>query len=87
MIAGTLVLEDLTITFTTHQRDGGGGHTATYTVGDPITGMQATRTVPMKDFMAALSIAVHQDGEPDAARDYPAAESLQPEEFNLRWIP
>jgi hypothetical protein len=87
MIAGTIVMEDITLTFTTTQ--GEGESTATYVVADNLTGQQATRTVPMKDFMAALAIAVHQDGDPDAKRDWAAAESVQPIDAApaLRWIP
>lgn len=97
MIAGTVILEDHQIVFTLNQAD----QTVTYTVADGLSGHQATRMVDAPAFLAALGIALHNDGEPNAERDYPAAESVQPffgleedegEEAHkiqraLRWIP
>ena len=80
MIAGTLVIEDCVLTFSINSNE------ATYTVADHKNG-QETRTVPAKAFMSALAIAVHWDGEPNAEQDYPEAESVQPLDKKLRWIP
>lgn len=83
MIAGTLILEDMALTFAcvTGPDD---ALRVTFTVADAATGQSETRTVPQADFLAALSIAVHNDGMPDANRDYPAAESVM---GAIRWIP
>lgn len=85
MIAGSFTLEDQMIQFSTDQLTSPA--TATYTVIDTLTGKHHRATVPMKDFLAALSIALHADGDPNATRDYPAAESVQPEDPHLRFIP
>lgn len=81
MICGNIVMEDIGINFT--QLESG---EVRYTVSD-LDGMQETRIVDGPAFFAALSIAVHNDGMPDAVRDYPVAESVQPENLELRWIP
>ncbi len=80
MIAGTLVIEDCTLNFCVKDDE------ATYTVADSIH-RKETRTVPAVAFMKALAIAVHWDGEPNAERDYPEAETVQPLNRALRWIP
>jgi hypothetical protein len=84
MISGTLVLEDLSITFMCDQS---AVHTATYIVSEGLAGETETRTVPVAPFLAALGIALHLDGEPNAERDYSGAESVQPENRRLRFIP
>lgn len=78
MIAGTVVLEDHTISFC---QDGG---MVTFTVGDATIGMQETQTVPGHKFFKALAIAVHNDGMPDYKKDYPDAEDIM---GTIRWIP
>ena len=84
MIAGTIVLEDITLSFAQCEVEG----MVRYTVCDGMTGQTATVICPQPAFLAALSIAVHNDGAPDADRDYPAAESVMPEGApKLRWIP
>lgn len=84
MIAGTIVLEDITLVFAQCEVEG----MVRYTVCDSMTGQVATVTCPQPAFFAALSIAVHNDGAPDVERDYPAAESVMPEGApGLRWIP
>ena len=45
---------------------------------------EETFTVPQAKFFKALAIAVHNDGMPDAEKDYPDAESIMGE---IRWIP
>ncbi len=80
MIAGTLIIEDCMLTFCVE------GGNCTYTVRDHLVGRE-TRIVPAASFMKALAIAVHWDGEPDFNKDYPEAESVQPLEPALRWIP
>jgi hypothetical protein len=83
MIAGTIILEDLTLVFT--NTDEG---QVTYTVCDTASGRAMTIVCDQPAFFAALSIAVHNDGSPNVERDYPAAESVMPKGANtLRWIP
>lgn len=79
MIAGTVYLEETTITFFAN-RD----CTVTYTVEDGKTNMAETLNVPQDKFFKALAIAVHNDGMPEWEKDYPDAESIQ---GNIRWIP
>lgn len=45
---------------------------------------EETRVVSQDKFFKALAIAVHNDGMPDAEKDYPDAESIMGE---IRWIP
>jgi hypothetical protein len=86
MIAGTIVMEDTMLTFSTNHDS----LTVTFTVADVGIGYDGslpraeTRTVPQAAFFAALAIAVHNDGMPDAEADYPAAESVM---GAIRWIP
>ena len=42
------------------------------------------RDIPQDKFFKALAIAVHNDGMPDAEKDYPDAESIM---GKIRWIP
>jgi len=87
MIAGTIVLEDVALTFTCRTivaTDGSERLVATYTVTDLPTGETETLEVPQADFLAALAIALHNDGTPDWQKDYPAAETVM---GNIRWIP
>ena len=83
MFAGTIVMEDTTLTFSTDSEQ----QTVTYTVSDSILGNRETVDCPFVDFTKALAIALHFDGMPNAEVDYPAAESVQPIDSNLRWIP
>lgn len=80
MIAGTIVLEDHTISFNVNYND----NTCTYTVIDAIEGISETFTVPQDNFFKALAIAVHNDGMPNVDLDYPDAESIM---GKIRWIP
>lgn len=83
MIAGTVVMEDVTIHFVVD-----GDDMVQVTVGqtnmhgDVVTDAYST---PMAGFMKALAIAVHPDGTPDFRADYAAAEEAQGP--SIRWIP
>lgn len=84
MIAGTLILEDITITFA-QNRDV--DNTVDFTVSDLWPGDGLTESfvaVPQEKFFKALAIAVHNDGAPNHIADYPDAESLM---GDIRWIP
>lgn len=91
MIAGTIILEDVTITFSQVSTKGTGNKELRmrYTVADSVSGDHAHLECDQAAFLAALAIAVHNDGDPNAERDYPAAESVMPVSLNkaLRWIP
>ena len=82
MIAGTIILELTTIIYKVDQTN----NTVTYTVTDDfgVEHIEETFTVPQYDFFAALAIAIHNDGEPNMAKDYPIAEKLM---GKIRWIP
>lgn len=80
MLAGTVILEDVTIVFVVEQAD------ANVTICER-TGLGENTehyTTNARDFMSALAIAVHYDGAPDADKDYPAAERAM---GRIRWIP
>lgn len=79
MIAGTVTIEDIIITFFMNA-----DNTVTYTVCDMSTQKCETLRVNAKNFFSALSIAIHHDGMPNADRDYPDAESVL---GKIRWIP
>lgn len=86
MIAGTVVIEDMALSFVTTQRDEGA--IVTYTVSDGMTGEQETLTVHAEWFMIALGIAVDfNGGESNSALRYEQAQSVQPKSVTLRWIP
>lgn len=89
MIAGTIVLEDHTITFSQVPAPGScviGEHTShiEFVVFDTVEQQLERRVVPQDKFFKALSIAVHNDGAPDYNKDYPDAESIM---GDIRWIP
>lgn len=86
-ISGRLEMEDQILVYEVVYGDGGTEPMVHYTLEDKVAGYSANMVVPAKAFMAALSIALHWDGEPDAERDYPAAESVQPKDPKMRWIP
>ena len=80
LLAGTLILEDITIVFRVDANN-----IAHWTVCEILEeGAEETLTGPSPAFLAALGIALHHDGIPDADRDYPAAETTQ---HRIRWIP
>jgi hypothetical protein len=80
MISGTIILEDTSITFVIDPQH----NTATYTVCDTFAGLTEHFTVPQAHFLAALSIAIHNDGQTDYDKDLILAESIMGE---IRWIP
>ena len=82
MITGTIILEDTKIIFTNDD-----SLEITYTVTDIPTKKEVTLKVPQDKFLKALAIAVHNDGMPNYELDYSDAESVQPPEPDLRWIP
>ena len=79
MIAGTIVLEDVSLSFTINA-----GLMAYWTVCDSFTGKVESHSAPQDKFLKALAIAMHNDGMPDYVKDYPDAESIMGE---IRWIP
>lgn len=83
MIAGTVILEDLVITFTAIESKS--LPKISYTVTN-LDGESETRIVSQYNFLAALAIAVHNDGAP-TEDDYPGAEAVQPQNPALRFIP
>lgn len=83
MFAGTLVMEDTILTFTASSDQ----QTVTYNVSDTFQGINETVECPFPAFTKALAIAIHHDGMPDVDADYPEAESVQPLDSKLRWIP
>ena len=82
MLSGILQLEDLTIQFHAYA-----DLQIRYTVLDNQTHEEETNLAPQAAFLAALAIAVHNDGTPDYRVDYEAAESVQPSNPALRFIP
>lgn len=83
MIAGTLVLEDTTLTFVHNSND----YTVSYTVSDNLINKSEKLIVNDRDFFCALAIAVHFEGEPNAEKDYDSALKAMPTNMQLRWIP
>lgn len=78
---GFIEMADMSLTFECDETH------CTYTVQDTLTGAQEDRTVTQPAFLKALAIAVHNDGMPNVEADYPDAESVQPTNPGLRWIP
>ena len=83
MISGTIILEDQAITFTMNNNN----NNIVYTVSDTVSGLQETKKVPGKDFLIALGIALNWDGEIPGENAYELAESVQPDNPELRFIP
>lgn len=87
MIAGSITLEDVRISFEMTEN-----LTVKYDVYEyapnAMLGAGAYRhesfEVPQDKFFKALSIAVHNNGMPNAEQDYPDAESIMGQ---IRWIP
>lgn len=86
MIAGTLVLEDCVLNFSQVSKSSEelGDLEVEFTITDTQTGFSEKKIVPQDKFFKALSIAVHNDGTPNAEKDYPDAESIM---GDIRWIP
>ena len=83
MISGTIILEDQAITFTMNNNN----NNIVYTVSDTVNGLQETKKVPGKEFLIALGIALNWDGEIPGENAYELAESVQPDNPELRFIP
>lgn len=83
-IKGTLIIEDSTIHFSVVDNN-----EVIYTVGDSLNGMQETKQCDGESFMIALGIALSFNGDvpSDPAAAYEKAESIQPENLALRFIP
>lgn len=82
MISGTVVIADKAITFTNTNND-----RITYTVSDTINGDWETKIVPAKEFMIALGLALSWTGKIPGKEGYKMAESVQPDNPDLRFIP
>ncbi len=82
MISGTIIIEDQAITFTITSNNN-----IVYTVSDTVSGLQETKKVPGKEFLIALGIALNWDGEIPGENAYELAESVQPDNPELRFIP
>lgn len=80
-ISGKVVLEDLTITF---ECVDGLAHFIVDEQEPDGTKRSEKLQRPQAEFLAALAIAVHNDGTPEWENDYPAAERCQ---GAIRWIP
>jgi hypothetical protein len=78
-LSGTVNLETITIHWVCTE-----GLKCYYSVFDYDTGETENHIVEQYDFLAALSIAIHNSGMPDYRVDYPIAESIQ---GVIRWIP
>ncbi len=96
MICGTVVLEDTILNFRLLPYDADvtdpkelmtGEGVVKYVVSCAATGAEETKIVGQSKFFKALAIAVHNDGMPDYKVDYADAESIQPVNKDLRWIP
>ena len=85
MISGTILLEDLVLTFSQVYSPGfTSGPNIEFTISNIFDGTAEKKIVPQDKFFKALSIAVHNDGTPNFEKDYPDAESIM---GDIRWIP
>ncbi len=83
MISGTIIIADKAITFTnTFTTD-----KVTYTVSDTINGEFETKIVPAKEFMVAMGLALSWTWKIPGKEGYKMAESVQPDNPELRFIP
>ena len=82
MISGTIIIADKAITFTMNNNNN-----IVYTVSDIVSDLQETKEVPGKDFMIAIGLALSWDGEIPGEDGYELAESVQPDNPELRFIP
>lgn len=83
MLKGSITLADMRIEFLVNEDT----HTAKYSIYEyqpDGSVVQEDMEAPQDKFLKALAIAVHNDGMPDAEKDYPDAESIQ---GKIRWIP
>lgn len=88
MIAGTIVMEDITIHFRMDYVEGAPAQ-VTYTAANALKMETETRTVDADGFFKALGMAMQQDGEPmvDTPDLREAVEAVQPTTPSLRFIP
>jgi hypothetical protein len=82
MIAGTIVLEDVTLNF---RLTDGIAQVMVAQVNMHGDVEHEEYECDAEDFTKALAIAVHHEGTPDAETDYDAAERAMGE--RIRWIP
>lgn len=82
MICGTLIFEDTLLQFKLHSED----QTVTYTVADNLEGKQETKTVEAGKFFLAGAILFAGDTIA-SSEQYEKAESIQPDNKELRFIP
>jgi hypothetical protein len=89
MLAGTIVIEDLTITFKVNQAEKDetyeGTYHVTYTVCEGLTGEEETVFCHAGRFMRALGCALNFSG--DHVGEYEELEAIQPINEKLRFIP
>ena len=84
MIYGRVRFEDIILSWDTTQEEEG---KVRYTVEGAFSQEYEVRVVDSRAFFSALAILCHNDGMPDYKVDYPEAESIQPLNTALRWIP
>lgn len=82
-ITGSIKIADMFILFSCDS----GNNKASYTISKEGCTFAESRSVPSDGFLKALAIAIHNDGMPDYNKDYPDAESVQPNNPELRFIP
>ena len=83
MISGTIIIADKAITFThTHNTD-----KVTYTICDTTNGEFETKVVNAEEFMVAMGLALSWIGKIPGKEGYKMAESVQPDNPELRFIP
>lgn len=83
MISGTVVIADKTITFThAYKTD-----KVTYTICNTLNGEFETKVVSAEKFMVALGLALSWTGKIPGKEGYKMAESVQPDNPELRFIP
>lgn len=84
MLAGMIVIEDLTITYKVSQAEGYGPPVATYTVCNAFTGQEETVRCDAPTLMKALGVALNFEWE--CVGDYEALVAIQPINKKLRFI-
>ena len=95
MIAGTIIIEDMTLHFRTVTEKGDFPMVTTVTVSDVLTAEQETYRCHSEDFAVALGMTMHPDVEyPMCPADtligmefQKMADKAMPKNPNLRWIP
>lgn len=83
MFAGSIRMEDTVINFTISDDSA----FCICTVSDTLSELSETYQTDAKAFMIALSIAIHWDGTPVSWDDWKLAETAQPKNPELRFIP